>query len=871
MRLILIVNVIGLFVFITLACGGASAQCMPEWAPGMFGEGMNDPVGALCIYNGELYAGGAFTTAGGADADRIAKWNGGSWQAVGTGMNSYVYALCVYNGELYAGGSFRTAGGVTAGGIARWNGSSWQPVGAGMNYYVYALCVYNGELYAGGAFTTAGGVTANYIAKWNGSSWRPVGTGMGGGSYPCVYALCVCNGELYAAGQFTTAGGVAASYIAKWNGVNWQALGAGMGMGGVSNPRVCALCVYNGELYAGGGFTTAGGVAASCIARWNGVSWQPVGTGTYGYILVLCIYNGELCAGGTFPTAGGVTANYIAKWNGVTWQPVGTGLNGGVQALCVHNGDLYAGGAFTTAGGVNASRVARWNGLSWQPAGTLMMGTVYALCRYDDCSWNWPPPPQALYAGGDFTGLVPAVKYIGRWDGTSWQPVSTGTNGYVYTLCVYNDQLYAGGAFTAAGGWTANRIATWNCSSWRAVGTGTNNTVWALCVYNGELYAGGAFTTAGGITASQIAKWNGASWQPVGAGMNNYVYALCVYNGELYAGGAFTTAGGVSASRIAKWNGVSWQSVGAGMGGDVRALCVYNGELYAGGYFATAGGVAANYIAKWNGVCWQPLGTGMNARVFALCEYDDGWGPGPALYAGGLFTKAGGSASGHIARWGCNITDIASAKTAENARLVRMSGGVSTAIFGDAFYVSKVSNEFQVSGIRAEMPGHGVTLNKLTNVTGRTRTSADGERYIEVFSASCRSYSSVKPEFMPLRTLGGGRCGCQEGVWGWIIEKDPAGKPKRVWGRERGLNNIGMLVRVCGRFAYIDEHTFTLDDGTDIAVRSITPPDVTVSPLWQYVVVTGISSCERVGEELHRRVLVRSADDIQVVPQEPAN
>jgi trimeric autotransporter adhesin len=36
------------------------------------------------------------------------------------------------------------------------------------------------------------------------------------------------------------------------------------------------LAVYGGSLYAGGNFTTAGGVAAPNIARWNGSAWFAV-------------------------------------------------------------------------------------------------------------------------------------------------------------------------------------------------------------------------------------------------------------------------------------------------------------------------------------------------------------------------------------------------------------------------------------------------------------------------------------------------------------------------------------------------------------------------------------------------------------------
>ena len=60
--------------------------------------------------------------------------------------------------------------------------------------------------------------------------------------------------------------------------------------------------VYNGELYAGGNLTTAGGVSANYIAKWNGTSWQPVGggMGSYGYVYALCVYSSELYAGGYF-------------------------------------------------------------------------------------------------------------------------------------------------------------------------------------------------------------------------------------------------------------------------------------------------------------------------------------------------------------------------------------------------------------------------------------------------------------------------------------------------------------------------------------------------------------------------------------------
>src|SRR6185503_1142814 len=73
---------------------------------------------------------------------------------------------------------------------------------------------------------------------------------------------------LYVGGNFSTAGGVAANCIAKWDGSSWAALGSGV------NSYVDALTVFDDgsgpALYAGGGFLSAGGVAANCIAKWDG-------------------------------------------------------------------------------------------------------------------------------------------------------------------------------------------------------------------------------------------------------------------------------------------------------------------------------------------------------------------------------------------------------------------------------------------------------------------------------------------------------------------------------------------------------------------------------------------------------------------------
>ncbi|NBQ52159.1 MAG: hypothetical protein EBU49_01060, partial [Proteobacteria bacterium] len=259
-----------------------------------------------------------------------------------------------------------------------------------------------------------------------------------------------------------------------------------------------------------------------------------------------------------------------------------------------------------------------------------------------------------IYAGGSFTAAGGFVaNYVAKWNGStsSWSAVGTGMNSFVNALAIDSSgNLYAGGDFTTAGGITANHIAKWDGNAWSALGTSVDSFVYALAVdSSGNLYAGGDFTTAGGIAANYIAKWNGTAWSAVGTSMDSRVYSLAVdSSGNLYAGGDFTTAGGIAANYIAKWNGTAWSALGTSLNSGASALAVdSSGNLYAGGDFTVAGGTAANYnIAKWDGTAWSGLGTGTNGYVNDLAVDSSG-----NLYAGGYFSTAGGITANYIAKW----------------------------------------------------------------------------------------------------------------------------------------------------------------------------------------------------------------------------
>ncbi len=276
----------------------------------------NGPVTSLTNYSANpltlssLVASGSFTQIAGTPFNHIAVHApfAGSWTAMGTGIDAPALATMPYNtsvnhADLYVGGQFITAGGVTVNRIARWSGGAWSALGTGMNGDVRALANFNGLIVAGGSFTTAGGTAAGYIAGWNGSAWAPIGGGMNG----AVRCLLLYNGQLLAGGDFTVAGGVAASHLAAWNGTSWSAFNGGV------NGTVNAMLISGTELIVGGSFSRANGtlVAAANLADWDGTEWLGMGD-TDGPVLTLSLSSGTLLAGGSFTHVGGQYSPSVA-------------------------------------------------------------------------------------------------------------------------------------------------------------------------------------------------------------------------------------------------------------------------------------------------------------------------------------------------------------------------------------------------------------------------------------------------------------------------------------------------------------------------------------------------------------------------------
>ncbi len=362
------------------------------------------------IGGGEVVAGGQFDRIGGAVTSQIAKWDGSAWSAIGGGLAPFnaIFAVCLRpNGELIAGGQemgLLPTPPVYAN-IARWDGATWAPLGAGVAGNVQALAnLANGDLAVAGTFGFAAGQAVHGIARWDGSAWSPIGAGFdGSGPFTAVAALAVMpNGDLIAGGNFTSSGGASVLRVARWNGTTWSQVGAGF------DGQVQALLVLSdGDIIAGGSFTQSGSVAVSHIARFDGSAWGPLGPGLSGdpnfasVSALAQLPNGDLVAGG-YCQFGGAPPVGLARWNGLAWSPIGVGAN--VSALAFDQQHmLLAGGTFWQGPARGIARLATTcpAGVEAAPSGCVSNGGQLEVAKRAWLGSTWRTvanglPPGAL-------------------------------------------------------------------------------------------------------------------------------------------------------------------------------------------------------------------------------------------------------------------------------------------------------------------------------------------------------------------------------------------------------------------------------------------------------------------------------------------
>jgi len=314
------------------------------------GLNISGSVVSLFNYNNKLFLGGRFDTLYGNPASNLAYFDGVDYLPVNIqfgGTSDCITNMTELNGQLVIAGEFKAINGDTVNNIAAWDGNNWHPFGNGLNSRVDGVVSYNNELWAVGSFKINN--TWTYAAKWNGSTWEKAGAETPDGWGITIYLY---NNQIYVGGYFT--GGVK-----RWNGTNWISLGTGVQADFYGDHTVVDFCEFNGNLYVGGFFASAGGVSGTFdLGVWNGNSWSSPGFNLPFRPTDMIKFQNELYMGGGYTQA--MSYRY-AKWDGNNLYSFGS------KEPCsfeVYNNDLYL---------ANQNNAAT--------------GNLYKLCNANDCAF----------------------------------------------------------------------------------------------------------------------------------------------------------------------------------------------------------------------------------------------------------------------------------------------------------------------------------------------------------------------------------------------------------------------------------------------------------------------------------------------------
>ena len=272
--------------------GGIARWTGATWE--LVGGGVDDRVFDFVEYEGDLVVCGRFDRAGAVRAPDIARWDGERWHWMGEtdweeGFSVSEYsALAIFEGRLIA--------------------ACWGSIEVGEHYF-----------------------TLNAV-EWDGERWEPIlvcdYVGYTG-SYPTIESLHVLDEALYLAGRdgvcFHPEHGF--STLGRYQDGHWTSFGMATECSELSCGGVIDVTLWNGYLVAGGGFALRHHSGSSSIAYNNGSAWYPLGSGfrhpswdwmmgdtRYSGCYAVAVYQGELYAGGSFSQAGGTTSKFMAKW-----------------------------------------------------------------------------------------------------------------------------------------------------------------------------------------------------------------------------------------------------------------------------------------------------------------------------------------------------------------------------------------------------------------------------------------------------------------------------------------------------------------------------------------------------------------------------
>lgn len=640
------------------AAGTAVARDLAMFDPATgvwsgFGSGVTNGVNNARVESlsvtasGALLVGGVFAAVDGVAATGVALFDG-AWHSLGTFTGVVEAVLGRSNGDIL----------VAHNGLKLWDGTTWSTITLPFfNGAILAMAeAPNGDVVVVGTFQSTASWPFSGVARWDGTSWSGFGTGLTGslpfnpskGGYT---VLVEPSGDVIVGGNFTSAGGVPASCLARWSGGGWTAIGD-------TDREVQSLAfASNGDLLAGGQFQSIGGQTIARLARNNAGFWSGFGmpappivaVSTTSVRAIEPLPNGRFLAAGDFPGAGTARTRNVALFDGVQLTAPTPGTDGKVAAMAaLPNGDVVASGDFTSFRGVPCDGLVRrspsgsWTALS--PGPLLGVAAMAPTANGD-----------LLLVGPIATPLTVSTTLVRSSNGVPTVIASVDPGGRLGEPLELDDGSIVVCGFGTLAGLPLSRVLRYDGTSWSALGFVSEGGTGALAkLPGGGLLAGGSRSLQSTLV-SNVARWDGSSWQSLGVGTP--VAGSAIIDLAVLADGTPVAIGEWSpnAFGVARFDGVAWQTMGGafffgqGLDAPTTLLPLPDNDLLVGGAFDRIGTTSASRVARWDGQAWSAIGSGLDgpaySQALAMVMAANG-----QVFVGGSFDGIGGQASASVAR-----------------------------------------------------------------------------------------------------------------------------------------------------------------------------------------------------------------------------
>lgn len=349
-----------------------------------------------------LYACGSFTQAGGATANRLARWDGGRWVGLGTYISGEpINSLASFDPDGAGPGSPWLVGVEYNGsgrGVFRWNGQDWTLIGNSPSMIVSVATFDEDGSGPQSARLFAAGYPGLFV--WAGTAWIRAGTIRSTTPYWRMFAHDMdgdgpLSPSLIAGGFYDMVG---------WTGFDWETISP---VDAENDTRLWHMRSWDsdgagpappGILFGAREIVTSDGVFHG-VARFDEGRWSQVGNSIEPAVRGMGVHDPD----GAGPVASQLVIGYsghdgkgVARLQAGEWASLGAGLSGPWNGELVAHAlidvdpdgpgpapvELWIGGAFTHAGGQPAANFARWRMNSLPPA----------IMQH--------PVPMALLAGG---------------------------------------------------------------------------------------------------------------------------------------------------------------------------------------------------------------------------------------------------------------------------------------------------------------------------------------------------------------------------------------------------------------------------------------------------------------------------------------